>query len=99
MWTGCPNRASSSVRSVCAGVDENVVSIRVEPDIEGAMGHTAGAEEQRRFACLYEAHRLHVLAYCVRRTSRADAADACSETFLAAWRSLDELPEEPDTLP
>ena len=63
------------------------------------MGHAAGAEERRVFAGLYEVHRLHVLAYCVRRTSRADAADACSETFLVAWRRLDELPDEPDTLP
>lgn len=63
------------------------------------MGHAAGADGRRGFACLYEAHRLHVLAYCVRRTNRADAADACSETFLVAWRRLDDLPAEPDTLP
>jgi RNA polymerase sigma-70 factor (ECF subfamily) len=48
---------------------------------------------------LYEAHRLPVLAYCVRRTNRADAADACSETFLVAWRRLDDVPDEPATLP
>jgi RNA polymerase sigma-70 factor (ECF subfamily) len=63
------------------------------------MGNDAGVEGRRRFAGMYEAHRLHVLAYCVRRTNRADAADACSETFLVAWRRLDEVPAEPGTLP
>ena len=37
------------------------------------MGDAAGADGRRRFACLYEAHRLHVLADRVRRTNRADA--------------------------
>lgn len=63
------------------------------------MGHAAEADDRRRFVCLFEAHRLHVLAYCVRRTNRADAADACSETFLVAWRRLDDVPAEPDALP
>ena len=78
---------------------ENVVNIWGEADIYGSMGHAAGVDGRRRFGCLYETHRLHVLAYCVRRTNRADAADACSETFLVAWRRLDDLPAEPDTLP
>lgn len=77
---------------------ENVVNIRGEPDIYGSMGHAANTDGRRRFACLYEAHRLHVLACCVRRTNRSDAADACSETFLVAWRRLDDLPAEPGTL-
>lgn len=52
-----------------------------------------------RFEALYEAHRLHVLAYCVRRTNPSDAADACSETFLVAWRRLKDVPDPPGTLP
>lgn len=52
-----------------------------------------------RFEALYEAHRLHVLAYCVRRTSPSDASDACSETFLIAWRRLDDVPHSPSALP
>ncbi len=63
------------------------------------MGHAANTDERRRFGCLYEEHQLHVLAYCVRRTNPADAADACSETFLVAWRRLDDVPAEPGTLP
>lgn len=54
---------------------------------------------QRRFEALYEAHKLEVLAYCTRRLGRIDAADACSETFLVAWRRIDDLPLPPKTLP
>ena len=54
---------------------------------------------QRRFEALYEAHRVEVLAYCTRRLGRIDAADACSETFLVAWRRLDNIPQPPKTLP
>jgi RNA polymerase sigma-70 factor (ECF subfamily) len=54
---------------------------------------------QRRFEGLYEAHRLEVLAYCTRRLGPTDAADACSETFLVAWRRLDDVPPPPKALP
>jgi RNA polymerase sigma factor (sigma-70 family) len=56
-------------------------------------------EEQRRFELLYDAHRLSVLAYCSRRVSAADASDACAETFLVAWRRIDDVPHPPKTLP
>ena len=52
-----------------------------------------------RFEAVYEAHRLDVLAYCTRRVGLVDGADACSETFLSAWRRLDDLPPAPGTLP
>ena len=55
--------------------------------------------EEQRFRTLYEAHRLEVLAYCARRVSTVDAADACSETFLVAWRRIDDVPTSPKTLP
>jgi RNA polymerase sigma-70 factor (ECF subfamily) len=55
--------------------------------------------KQRRFEALHEAHKLEVLAYCTRRLGRIDAADACSETFLVAWRRLDDIPPPPKTLP
>lgn len=53
------------------------------------------AEEQRRsrFEELYEANRGPVLAYLLRRTaSPDDAADVLAETFLTAWRRLDDAP-------
>jgi RNA polymerase sigma factor (sigma-70 family) len=50
-----------------------------------------GAEA--RFGCLYAEHGRAVLAYAVRRASNAqDAADVVAETFLVAWRRLDEVP-------
>ncbi|HEU4319583.1 MAG TPA: sigma-70 family RNA polymerase sigma factor [Acidimicrobiia bacterium] len=60
---------------------------------------TVSPLRQRRFEELYERHMLEVLAYCMRRLGRTNAADACSETFLIAWRRLDDLPEPPQTLP
>lgn len=53
---------------------------------------------QERFEGLYAEHRLDVLAYCTRRMN-ADAADACSETFLVAWRRIEDIPSPPGTLP
>jgi RNA polymerase sigma-70 factor, ECF subfamily len=51
------------------------------------------------FEHIYACYSSAVLAYCIRRVGRTLAADACSETFLVAWRRLDELPTEPKTLP
>jgi RNA polymerase sigma-70 factor, ECF subfamily len=56
-------------------------------------------DEQQRFRTLYEAHRREVLSYCGRRVSAADAADACAETFLVAWRRLEQVPPPPRSLP
>lgn len=55
-------------------------------------------ERHQRFEGLYAEYRLEVLAYCVRRLGRNDAADACSETFLVAWRRMDDVPPPPATL-
>lgn len=64
------------------------------------MGKPAvSAEKQRVFELLYAEHRLEVLAYCARRIGVAEAADVCSETFLVAWRRIDDVPAPPKTLP
>lgn len=55
--------------------------------------------ERRRFEKLYEAHGTEVLAYCARRVAGPDAADACAETFLVAWRRIADVPPPPGTLP
>lgn len=52
-----------------------------------------------RFDGLYSEYRRPVLAYCMRRLDAFDAADVASETFLVAWRRMDELPPPPGTLP
>lgn len=51
-----------------------------------------------RFNSLYNEHRLRVLRYLLRRTDDASAAeDLTAETFLVAWRRLDDVPH--DALP
>lgn len=48
--------------------------------------------EQREFELLWARHHRRVLAYALRRTDRASAEDAVSETFLTAWRRREEMP-------
>jgi len=52
-----------------------------------------------RFAEVYKAYRWHVYAYCLRRTSRELVDDAVADTFLTAWRKVDDLPIGADVLP
>jgi RNA polymerase sigma-70 factor (ECF subfamily) len=55
------------------------------------------AERQARFEAVYAAYRTPVLGYALRRTLSADdAADILAETFLVAWRKLDQVPSGPD---
>lgn len=52
-----------------------------------------GSPDEDRFAALFELHHRGLLAYAVRRVADpADAADIVAETFLVAWRRLDEVP-------
>lgn len=46
---------------------------------------------ERRFEMFCAEHRLEVLAYRTRRMKTADAADACSETFLTVWRRIEDF--------
>jgi RNA polymerase sigma-70 factor (ECF subfamily) len=55
-------------------------------------------DHRSRFEAIWRQHRRHVLAYCLRRASSADAEDACAETFLVVWRRIDEIPPDPRTL-
>jgi RNA polymerase sigma-70 factor (ECF subfamily) len=55
-------------------------------------------DREARFRRVCEAHTPAVLAYALRRTSREDAADVVAETFLVAWRRLDDV-DEPTALP
>lgn len=55
--------------------------------------------EQRRlrFEEVYAANHAGILGYVVRRTENAqDAADVLAETFLTAWRRLDDVPPGDD---
>jgi RNA polymerase sigma-70 factor (ECF subfamily) len=51
--------------------------------------------DEERFAQVFDAHFRAVSAYALRRTTAAEAEDVVAETFLVAWRRLDELPEDP----
>jgi RNA polymerase sigma factor (sigma-70 family) len=53
-------------------------------------------ERRRRFEVLYAANHVPLLGYVLRRTDNTDdAADVLAETFLAAWRRLDDVPAGP----
>jgi RNA polymerase sigma-70 factor (ECF subfamily) len=53
-----------------------------------------------RFAALFERTHRPLLAYALRRVSNpADAADVVAETFLVAWRRLDDVPPGDATRP
>ena len=51
-------------------------------------------ERRARFERLYDRASLQVLGYALRRAgSPEDAADVVAETFMVAWRRLDEVPD------
>lgn len=52
-----------------------------------------GPTDHRCFEDLFDRHSAAVLTYLVRRSTRVIAEDALSETFLVAWRRLDEVPD------
>jgi RNA polymerase sigma factor (sigma-70 family) len=66
-------------------------TLQVVPDITQPMEE----ERTRRFDRLFGEHRRAVLGYALRRADDpADAADVLAETFLIAWRRLDDVPFE-----
>ncbi|GII58445.1 siderophore-interacting protein [Planotetraspora thailandica] len=52
-------------------------------------------DPQERFTDLYDRHYRSVLGYALMRAERETAEDVASETFLIAWRRLDEIPGPP----
>jgi RNA polymerase sigma-70 factor, ECF subfamily len=56
---------------------------------------SVNADRRRRLESLYAEHAAVVFAFARRRTSWADADEAVSETFLVAWRRLDDVPDQP----
>jgi RNA polymerase sigma-70 factor (ECF subfamily) len=53
-----------------------------------------GDDDRRaRFEALFAAHHAAVRGYVVRRSAGTALDDAVADTFLIAWRRLDELPE------
>lgn len=57
------------------------------------MGPPEAPSPEERFTALFNRTRLPLLAYAVRRVSDpADAADVVAETYVVAWRRLEEVP-------
>ncbi|MFC6018729.1 RNA polymerase sigma factor [Plantactinospora solaniradicis] len=53
------------------------------------------ADANRRFTAMYDAYHRQVYAYAVSRAGREHADDVVGDTFLVAWRRLDEIPATP----
>lgn len=52
-----------------------------------------------RFVEIYEMSYRHVYGYCRRRTSVDKVDDAVAETYLTAWRKIDQVPRGEECLP
>ncbi|WP_165978725.1 RNA polymerase sigma factor [Actinomadura darangshiensis] len=50
-------------------------------------------DSEERFTALYDRHYRSVLGYVLLRSDPEVAEDVSSETFLVAWRRLDEMPD------
>jgi RNA polymerase sigma factor (sigma-70 family) len=71
---------------------------KVAERMTAAHGHHSS--RRARFRAIYDTNYHRVLGYALRRTaSREDAEDAVAETFLTAWRRLEEIPHGSDTRP
>lgn len=61
--------------------------------MNGPEPPTADAVRRARFEAVYAAHGRAVLAFAVRRVDQIDdAGDIVADTFLVAWRRLDDMP-------
>jgi RNA polymerase sigma-70 factor (ECF subfamily) len=65
----------------------------------GTRDRPAPTDDEARFVEIYRRYGKPIQAYCARRTNRAQVGDAVAETFLVAWRRIDQLPEGDAVLP
>jgi RNA polymerase sigma-70 factor (ECF subfamily) len=57
------------------------------------------SEGEIRFVQLYQSYGKLIHAYCARRTTSSQAADAVSEVFLVTWKRIDDVPQGDSALP
>ena len=55
------------------------------------MASTVSADA--RYRRVFDRYHTEVYAYCRRRTDAQTAADCLAETFLVAWRRIDDIPD------
>jgi len=65
----------------------------------GTQNRQAHAGHEARFVEIYRRYNKPLQAYCARRTGGSQVADAVAETFLVAWRRIDQVPDGEATLP
>lgn len=53
----------------------------------------ATGDDEERFRALYQAEATSILGYALRRVGRDSAHDVVADTFLVAWRRMDQVPE------
>jgi RNA polymerase sigma-70 factor, ECF subfamily len=71
-----------------------------EVKAEQALGPRSHAYRLARFRAVYTDNYHRVLGYLLRRTDRReDAEDVVAETFLIAWRRLEDMPPGPAARP
>lgn len=62
------------------------------------VGDISVTTAEERFERMYAAHESVILAYCLRRVDRDAALDCAAETFLTAWRRIEDVPDGDATL-
>jgi RNA polymerase sigma factor (sigma-70 family) len=65
----------------------------------GTSRRQPATNDEARFAEIYRRHSKSIQAYCARRTSTSQVADAVADVFLVAWRRIDQVPEGESALP
>ena len=74
------------------------MSVALQTDASRAPTAGSGRADRRaRFERIFDTNYRAVCAYALRRARRAEAEDAVAETFLVAWRRLDQVPPEAKT--
>ena len=54
---------------------------------------------EARFKAAFDAYYRAIFSYAARRAGRDAAADLTAEVFTTAWRRIEHMPMEPDSLP
>lgn len=60
---------------------------------------TSTLDAEQRYRRLFADYHRDIFAYCRRRTDAQTAADCAAQTFLTAWRRIDDVPTGDGSLP